>query len=40
MTMGMESLEVWLLTIAILAMLAESILLTGEWWRRRIPHHV
>ncbi|MBF6567899.1 MAG: VWA domain-containing protein [Candidatus Binataceae bacterium] len=40
MTMGMESLEVWLVAIAILALLAESILLTGEWWRRRIPRYV
>lgn len=40
MTTGVLTLTAWLAALAILGLLAESLLLTRDWWSRRIPHHV
>ncbi len=40
MTTGVLALSVWLIALAILGLLAESLLLTREWWSRRVLRHV
>jgi len=40
MTTGVLALGVWLVALAILGLLGESLLLTRDWWSRRILRHV
>lgn len=40
MTTGVLALSAWLVALAILGLLAESLLLTRDWWSRRVLRHV
>jgi hypothetical protein len=40
MTSGVMTLNAWLVALAMLGLLVESLLLTRDWWWRRIAYHV